>query len=143
MSNLETVVLKWKMYTSYQEVYNDKYAWSEGKESDTQGKGVYLMTDSKRVPLYVGMVYGKWGFADRYNATGFLDAAIVTAGNLIFFAEVKSKSLAEEVETMLIWQEKPSFNKNKMAAQPQRTIIIEHEGQVPNFKFSTVPNKLG
>jgi hypothetical protein len=69
--------------------------------------------------------YGKWGFADRYNTTGFLDAAIRSAGNLIFFAEVYLKSSCKEVETRLLWKVKPKYNKAMQT--PQRKLRIEHQ----------------
>ena len=136
MTDSKNIVLKWKKYSSYKDVRLDNDAWSKGNDSCSQGKGIYIMADSKGVPLYIGMAYGKWGFADRYNATGFLDAAIRSAGNLIFFAKVASKSLCKEIETQLIWQEKSKlFNEKK--TKPERIIGITHEGQVPNFRFTT------
>jgi hypothetical protein len=135
MSDLRTVILKWKKYTCYEDVRSDNEAWSEDKDTNSQGKGIYLMADSKGTPLYIGMAYGKWGFADRYNATGFLDAAIRSAGNLIFFAKVDSKSLCKDIETQLLWEEKPKYNKR--IPTPQRNITIKHEGQVPNLGAKT------
>jgi hypothetical protein len=126
MSHSETVILKWKRYTSYKDVRLDDDAWSQG---------VYLMADNKGIPLYIGMTNGKWGFADRYNATGFLDAAIRSCGNLIFFAKVEPRSLCKEVETQLLWQERPRFNEKIRTART--TIDIKHEGKVPSFSFTT------
>ncbi|HVP16538.1 MAG TPA: hypothetical protein VMT42_04155 [candidate division Zixibacteria bacterium] len=93
------------------------------------------MADSKGVPLHIGMTNGKWGFADRYNATGFLDAAMHSCGNLIFYAKVEPTSLCKGVETQLLWQEKPRFNEK--IHKPKRIIDIKHEGQVPSFSFTT------
>jgi len=135
MANSETLILKWESYTSYKKVREDDYAWFDPNKPNSNGEGVYIMADSKGVPLYIGMAFGKWGFADRYNAWGFLDAAIEHSGNLIFFAEVKSKSLCKEVETQLLWQEKPKFNEKKIH-KPQRSIDIKHEGKVPSFHFT-------
>jgi hypothetical protein len=119
------IVLRWERYTSYEKARQDDYARS---------KGVYLMADNKGLPLYIGMTCGKWGFADRYNATGFLDACMYGSGNLIFFAKLEDKLLCKEVEAQLLWQEKPRFNKRKMQ-KPQRSIDIKHEGKVPKFKY--------
>ena len=145
MSKLKTIVLKWKKYHSYKEVREDDYAWFDPTKPESNGKGIYLMADSKCVPLYIGRANGKWGFADRYNATGFLDAAIEHAGNLIYFAEVESRLLCKDIETQLIWEEQ-KCNKmvckyNGIKAAPQRNVDIRHEGDVPNFIFMSNQSK--
>ncbi len=145
MLKLKIVVLKWKKYHSYNEVREDDYPWFDPKRQGSNGKGIYLMTDSKGIPLYIGMACGKWGFADRYNATGFLDSAIEPAGNLIYFAEVESKSLCKDLETQLIWEEHKCNKKvekyNDTKVEPQNQLDIKHTGDIPNFLSISKRNK--
>lgn len=139
MSIAPEVILKWKKYCSYKSVRDDNECWSNGKAASYNGKGIYIMANRKGVPLYIGMAFGKWGFADRYNAWGFLDAAIELSGNSIFFTQLGPKTLCKVVETQLIWQESKQNNNiikyNEKIAKPKKMIKILHEGEVPNFTF--------
>jgi len=126
----ESILLTWKKYHNYKGVYNDDEGWH---------KGVYVMADKKGIPLYIGMASGKWGFADRYNATGFLDAAIESAGNLIYFARVDAKVFCHKIEKQLIWDEH-KLNKmvdkyNRVKGKPINRLVIKHKGDLPLFAY--------
>jgi hypothetical protein len=126
---MEKITLVWEgPYRTYGEIYRK---WDESM------KGIYVMTDGKMVPLYIGKTYNKYGFGDRYNGHSFIDAAMKGASKMLFFARIPNRKRGEAIERELIWSERsnPSLtNSRAKDKEPPTHIQIQHEGS-PRPKF--------
>lgn len=96
---------------------------------------IYLIADHSGKPLYIGETGRMEGLDGRYHGgtASALDAAMHGSGNFVYVACISGVDRID-VERLLIYTEKPIYNRRKTISliDPNR---IEHKGEVPVFEY--------
>ena len=99
-----------------------------------KASAVYVFAGARGHPLYIGSSKNLVGFYGRYQGNeGAIDAALDGSDKSIFVAKVNSSD-AKAIETQLIYEEGPKYNKRGKTNVPKRNLKILHEGDMPHFK---------
>lgn len=134
MANQNRLRLRWQRFREWFDV-------CDPDDERYQFPCIYVVADRRRVPLYIGSTRrdgrgnSRWlgGLKGRYYSDwGALDASMDGSGNSIFIAEVEA-SQARGVERQLIYEEKPKYNVSLKRNPPNRTWVLQHEGDMPHF----------
>lgn len=115
------------------------------KSWDAWKNSVYVISDAKGRPLYIGKATGEKnpGFGNRY--WGDLQAMGAWghgARNQLYVGRIKGarRSWYDDLERVLIARESsnthkrhPKYNQNRRHAQPDDDVRLQHIGDVPRF----------
>ena len=126
------VKLKWFMFTTWKDAIDN----DDGKY---QFPCVYVLSEASGEPLYIGKAAQKetetrsGGPRARYfHDWTVLDACMEGTGRVIYLAEV-DPGIAEDIETQLIYESQPKYNKNGKIKPPRVNFKLIHQDNFPRF----------